>query len=543
MSITVSFTSDSKRENSTKQLTMSATHDCTFKNGCSMLNPTLLLELETSTFPNYTAFKIENRYYRITEIRSIRNNLFEIDGIVDVLATYKSEILASTQYVCYSSHNSNTWLPDTRIPLVKATDTNRNTYSMGALFNTVGFYVLTAVGLDGCVAYAVDKPTLDAILESIQDWEDDGVLAALQQISTPTASYQRAPYRIPAGSTNQECFKSLNEEIVDGFESIGNMFVDFQSSLSTAIATVGASAVSTGFVGNAYSQAPSCIRSCIWVPFFASPFTDTGKDLYLGNFPCKNNGTQIRPFTLKASAYSDTITVTIPWHYSDWRRGVCEDVYLYLPMVGMIQLSSTSITNVTTLTVKWSATATDGVICYEVKADGNVIGTYSGQCAANYPIGINQQASAGEIAQSILSGLHSTVAAGMQTAEASASINPVSSTIGVAAGGLNTLFTGVQGGYDIINTMNTSHASCVGGIGGGAGSGLDLDLQCFTVCHETVMTPNDMKDTMGLPTMLPYPLATLTGYCQCANAHIDVAATRTESLAIDSYVNTGFFIE
>ena len=543
MSISVGFTSASKRENSTKQLAMTATHDCTFKNGCSMLNPTLLLELETSTFPNYTAFKIENRYYRITEVRSIRNNLFEIDGIVDVLATYKSEILASTQYVCYSSHNSNTWLPDTRIPLVKATDTNRNTYSMGALFNTNGFYVLTAVGLDGCVAYAVDKPTLDTILESIQDWEDDGVLAALQQISTPTSSYQRAPYRIPSSNNNQDCFQSLNEEIVDGFESIGNMFTDFQSALSTAIATVGASAVSTGFVGNAYSQAPSCIRSCIWVPFFATPFTDTGKDLYLGNFPCKVNGTQIRPFTLKASAYSDNITVTIPWHYSDWRRGICEDVYLYLPMVGMIQLSSTSITNVTTLTVKWSATATDGVICYEVKADGNVIGTYSGQCAANYPIGINQQASAGEIAQSILSGLHSTVAAGMQTAEASASINPVSSTIGVAAGGLNTLFTGVQGGYDVINTMNTSHATCVGGIGGGAGSGLDLDLQCYTVCHETVMTPNDMKDTMGLPTMLPYPLATLTGYCQCANAHIDVAATRTESVAIDSYLNTGFFIE
>lgn len=543
MSITVSFATGSKRENSTKQLTMTAMHDCTFKNGCSMLNPTLLLELSSNTFPNYTAFKIEDRYYRITDIRSVRNNLFEIDGIIDVLATYKSSILASTQYVCYSSHNSNTWLPDTRIPLVKATDTNRNVVSMAGLFNPNGFYVMTAVGLDGCCAYAVDKLTLDHILASIQDWEDDGVLNAVSQISAPGSSYTRAPYRIPASNGLQDCFQSLNEELVGAFESIGNMFTDFQQALSTAIATVGESAVSTGFVGNAYSQAPSCIRSCIWVPFFPTPFVDTGKDLYLGNLLCKYNGSAIRPFTLKGSAHTGNTSITIPWHYSDWRRGICEDVYLYLPMVGMIQLSATSLTNVSSLTIKWSATATDGVVCYEIIADGNVIGTYSGQCSANYPIGINQQASAGEIVQSILTGAQSSVSAGMQTAQASASLNPVSAGLGVATGAINTVFTGVQAGYDVINTMNTSHVSCIGGIGGGAGSGLDLDIQCYTVCHETVMTPNDMKDTMGLPTMLPYPLATLTGYCECANAHVDIAATRTESAAIDSYLNSGFFIE
>ena len=63
MSITVNFSSGSKRENSTKQLSMDSSHSCNFKNGCSMLNPTLLLELHDNQFPNYTAFKIGNRYY------------------------------------------------------------------------------------------------------------------------------------------------------------------------------------------------------------------------------------------------------------------------------------------------------------------------------------------------------------------------------------------------------------------------------------------------------------------------------------------------
>ena len=78
MSITVSFASGSKRENSTRQLSMSSSYDCNFKNGCSMLNPTLLLEIDSSTFPAFTAFKIENRYYNITDIRSVRNGLFEV---------------------------------------------------------------------------------------------------------------------------------------------------------------------------------------------------------------------------------------------------------------------------------------------------------------------------------------------------------------------------------------------------------------------------------------------------------------------------------
>lgn len=116
MSITVGFTSLSKRDNSTKQLAMSANYDCNFKNGCSLLNPTLLLELDTSSFPSYTEFQIGNRYYKITDIRTVRNNLFEIEGRVDVLATYKTEIGTSTEYVTRSASSSNGMLVDSLYP-------------------------------------------------------------------------------------------------------------------------------------------------------------------------------------------------------------------------------------------------------------------------------------------------------------------------------------------------------------------------------------------------------------------------------------------
>ena len=116
MSITVSFTSSSKRLNSTQQLVMSTTHECNFKNGCSMLRPTLFLELNTSSFPTYTNFKIGGKYYHVTDIRSVRNNLFEVSGKIDVLATYKSQIGASTQYVTRSASNHNGRVVDNYYP-------------------------------------------------------------------------------------------------------------------------------------------------------------------------------------------------------------------------------------------------------------------------------------------------------------------------------------------------------------------------------------------------------------------------------------------
>lgn len=533
MSVTASFYKFSKRKNSTKQPTGAGTDfSVDLKSGTSLLRPTLLLS--NSSYPDYNYCQFMGMYYFIRDIVSVRNDLWELYLIVDPLATAKANILASTQYVCYSSQQGNTWLPDTRIPLLKETKTARNTVSMAGLFNTVGFYVMTAVGQNGCVAYAMDKSTLDSVLASIQDWEDDGVLDAMQQITAPGSSYTRGAYRIPASANLDDCFKSLNEELVSVVESLGDMFTDFQQSLSTCIASIGGAAVTTGFLGNAYALAPECIRSCIWVPFFASPFADTGVDLYLGNLPCKKNGAFIHPFTLKSTPYTGSVSINIPWHYSDWRRGICEDVYLYLPMVGMVQLSADSLTNATTLVIDYSATATDGVVCYEIKADGNVIGTYSGQCSANYPIGINQQASAGEIAQAIMGGVDKTVAAAVNS-----SISPVSMGASAVSMGWNV----ATGAYDVANVANSTHLTTIGGIGGGAGSGLDLDIQCFTVCHETVVAPNDMKNTMGVPTMKPLLLSSLSGYCQCANASVEGDFPEPILDSISAYLNSGFFIE
>ena len=285
-------------------------------------------------------------------------------------------------------------------------------------------------------------------------------------------------------------------------------------------------------MGNAYSQAPSCIRSCIWVPFFPTPFIDTGADLYLGNFKCGS----IHPFILKGEPVTGSVSVSIPWHFSGWRRAYCEDVNLYLPLVGMISLSSDNLVGSSTLTIQYSATATDGVICYEVKAGSQVIGTYGGQCSANYPIGISQQASAGQIAQTAFAGVEKTVNCAINS-----SVSPVSAGAAVVGAALS----GTEAVYNLADVAFSRSNSCIGGVGGGAGSGLDLNAVCYTVAHDTVVSPTDADyvATMGIPVMKAMSLSGLTGFCQCANAHVEAPATAGELDAIDRYVNSGFYIE
>ena len=490
---TVSFGTFAKRRNSTKQpSSLSDQRTVLLKEATSQDRPVFIV---TGNNFNYNYCQWDGKYYFIDEIISLRNNEVEVHCIMDALATYKSEILASTQYVCYSSQAGNTWLADTRIPVLKSTTVSKSTASLG-IFNSAGFYVLSVVGKDGCDTVCVNKSTLTGLISEVQNWQDDSINDIVNALPTP-------------GSSADE---------TSALDQVSQMLIAVQTA-----------ATQTGFIGNAYANAPACIRSCIWVPFNLASFSGNAQRIFLGNFDTNKSG-----FALNATPTTGSVSVSIPWHFSDWRRGYCEDVYLYLPLVGMIGISSESLTHASSITVKYSATGTDGAVCYQVISGNEIIGSYGGQCSANYPIGINQQASAGEVATALMSGASKMVSAGIQS-----SISPVSvgaSVAGVALEGVNAV-------YDTANVANSTHLSCVGGIGGGAGVGLDLYITCYTVAHDTIVNPSDMKNTMGLPTMKPLQLSTLSGYCQCANAHIEAAATAGELNAIDMYLNSGFFIE
>lgn len=519
----------SKRKNSTLQPTLNASFDVLLKTPTSLHTPTFTIN--ASSF-DYNYLKWDNRYYFVTDVVSRNNNLWDVSAVVDVLATYKAEILASTQFVSYSSHNTSNWLADTRIPLSTETQTSTQTALTGIL-STIGTYVLTVVGENGCCTYYTqNEALLTTLLAAISTWETDGITDAISRISSFTPSYERTNYRVvPGGDSLTDCMQVLCDVIIGAFEELGHTMANVQDAANTILASIESAAVESGFVGNAYANAPQCIRSCIWVPFdyALAPAGSGTSPIKLGTFD-----TGVSMPATNGKAVNGSISVTIPWHYTDWRRSICEDVYLYLPLVGMVQLSGDSLTHVSSLTVDWSVTYTDGAICYKVRAGNNVIGSFGGQCAANYPLGIAQQASAGEMVNAVIQGAEKTVSGLIQS-----TISPTS-VAGVVGGlALNAAVTG----YDVENIKKSTHISCIGGVGGGAGIGLGRDIVCYTVNHPTIIAPADMVATMGYPTMKPMLLSSLTGYCQCANAHVAAAAESQELDAIDAYLNSGFYIE
>ena len=103
---TANFYTFSKRKNSTLQPTGTGTQiDVNLKSGTSLLSPTFLLNISGRPTYNYVSF--EGRYYFITDIISVRNDLWEIQCTVDALASWKTDIGSTAAVILYATGGSN----------------------------------------------------------------------------------------------------------------------------------------------------------------------------------------------------------------------------------------------------------------------------------------------------------------------------------------------------------------------------------------------------------------------------------------------------
>ena len=485
MAITIKAGTVSKRRNSTYIPTTELAADfvCTLKDACTEDTP--VFRLSAAEFP-YNYVQWGTHYYFVESVTYLRNNYIEVLCTLDSLATYKTYILNSTCFVSYSSVSGGAWLPDTRIPVLRSTSAVKTSVALPAFSaGSRGDYILAVVGKKGCDLFVTGEASLAVMIDHITQTDVPDKINNLISGWTFT--------------TPEEAIEALTNIMAQ-----------------------------SDIVGNAFSNAPACIRSCIWIPFDVAPAISSAqpKEIFLGNY-----NTNVYARTVSATPVTGSVTISIPWQFSDWRRGYCEDIYLYLPLVGMINIQTDSITQYSSLTVNYSYTVTDGCIAYQVISGNEIIGSYGGSCCANYPIGINQQASAGEVINQMIAGAENTVASAVK-----AGLNVAGMAIEAVAGG-------IKATYDVANVAASAHPTCIGGIGGGAGYGLDKNVTCISVKHDTVIEPAVMQATMGVPTMMPMQLSNCTGYCECANAHIAAPAHADVLNQIDMYINSGFYIE
>lgn len=178
-----------KRENSTKRpadSTPSEITGCVLKDATSIIRPTLVFTgLGNPTRFNYLYIEeLGGRYYFIEDWVSVRNR-WECTCTVDVLASFKTEIGDSTEYILRSSAEKDTYVVDTMYPAKANCDINVNTelsilepgpngvesgsYVVGIITNTeqaygaVGYYVFTAENFRSLV----DALYSDSIIEDV----------------------------------------------------------------------------------------------------------------------------------------------------------------------------------------------------------------------------------------------------------------------------------------------------------------------------------------------------------------------------------------
>lgn len=107
-------TNASEKNKLTKDITDLVTLSGTLKNGTSIIDPVISFEGDLSSFVNcnYMTISTFGRSYFVKDIRSIRNNVYEISAHVDVLSSFATQIKSNTAVVRRQENQWNLYLND-----------------------------------------------------------------------------------------------------------------------------------------------------------------------------------------------------------------------------------------------------------------------------------------------------------------------------------------------------------------------------------------------------------------------------------------------
>lgn len=134
-----------------KTLGTATTVSGTLRAECSMLNPIIEFEFAGAPEFNYVYIPDFNRYYYITNIESTYNGLWRIHMHVDVLMSWKDELLNTTMIANRQENLINYYLNDNQIPCNSYRNITTHIFSEGASFRDgteTNPYVLIVAGGD-----------------------------------------------------------------------------------------------------------------------------------------------------------------------------------------------------------------------------------------------------------------------------------------------------------------------------------------------------------------------------------------------------------
>lgn len=499
MAIQVYVGTNSKKFNSTFQADWSGKWSpisVVLKQNTDIDRPTFSVYLPEQTFaPTWNGMYIPllKAYYWITSIVSVGNKRYEISATLDVLATYRTDILNTSCFIEYGfntdASGANMRLQDRRqcVSLVPKIATRWTDIAEGVVSPQIGCYILTAVGEnDGVTAYALSHAQLVKLINDLNN--DFGT--ALDELVEPIDVFR---------------FWSKN-------------------------------ALTQG-------SAISAIRSCQWIPIYLSAIhADGNKVIYLGDYKTHALGKVLDGNTLIVKNTS----LKIPWMSSDWKR-MNSQIQVYVPFFGTFDVPVSQCNNVDALNFTWAFEVLSGSVSVRVEAGEYTVYTGTTNVAVPYAIGSSnvttQQFTGG--AMTMLSGAIQVGGGvvGAATTAASAMSAPV--TGGEMAQGaiasMNNFASGLTNLAQGYMQAITPVVQCVGTLGGTAAVGQSMHTELTLLYYEPI-NDTSFESMYGHPVyQVGKPTA---GYCKTQGFSIQATGARADEIAqINLMMDSGVFIE
>lgn len=137
-----SSNSDINRVDKTSFIVLKKSLEGTLKEETSVINPSIVVTSDSSILnANYAYIELFKRYYFITNITSIRNDLWRIDLKCDVLMSFKDEIKNIKCLVARNENKYNPLLSDKKVVVQKNVNYEVVVSSESPLFESTGVAV------------------------------------------------------------------------------------------------------------------------------------------------------------------------------------------------------------------------------------------------------------------------------------------------------------------------------------------------------------------------------------------------------------------
>ena len=371
----------SKRSNSTLRPSGGTVLNVRLLDAQDIVSPSFVLK-ENGT--KYNFLKWENRYYYITDITYLSRHRMVLSTSLDILATYKSNILNTTAYIQRASTGYNDLIPDSLV-----TNTNRvlastnNVTASCFAENGSGYYVLTCMSKS--VANTTGVATCWVVnsnsLKLISNWFCNGGVA--------------------------KAFKELFEKPLDSIFSL--KYIPFSSGVYSG--KVGASTdIELGGITPVASKV---------VTDYSQPILDDDGMIIGYKVDVEATATLAgavgSPFTSR-SCPSYSYTISVPWATGIepfMKNGPYTSINLFVPYYGYVQIDPLKLSNGGVLDLNFCLDPITGDVTLRIFGDASMpIGLYTYNCSVDVPIGDRDKsgilksaiAAAGTAASAIMSG-------------------------------------------------------------------------------------------------------------------------------------------